>query len=234
MLTGICNATITPPRSKKSIVNDKRRSFSFCPAGGGSIEEKSREVIEKERFCQNTGYTGEDWVEIGMRGRRGEEGGMEVVVGMEADIYPRQCVTGSAKSAMMNVLAGINPQCTPPLPSSSAVPLPPPTFTLPISPLPSPSFPPLNIARPHTLSKYISFSLSSRYLLSFCYRFSSTSVPLSFLASLLPLRASPCISFGLFLYRASLYRAPARYRPLFYTYTRVYIFTILDLYGVGE
>ncbi|KOC62762.1 hypothetical protein WH47_03746 [Habropoda laboriosa] len=41
---------------------------------------------------------------------------------MEADIYPRQCVTGSAKSAMMNVLAGINPQCTPPLPSSSAVP----------------------------------------------------------------------------------------------------------------
>lgn len=109
---------------------------------------------------------------------------------------------------------------------------PPPTFTLPISPLPSPSFPPLNIARPHTLSKYISFSLSSRYLLSFCYRFSSTSVPLSFLASLLPLRASPCISFGLFLYRASLYRAPARYRPLFYTYTRVYIFTILDLYGI--
>lgn len=32
-----------------------------------------------------------------------------------ADIYPRPCVTGSAKSAMMNVLAGINPQCTPPL-----------------------------------------------------------------------------------------------------------------------
>lgn len=80
MLTGICNATITPPRSKKSIVNDKRRSFSFCPAGGGSIEEKSREVIEKERFCQNTGYTGEDWVEIGMRqarrgGRDGSGGG---------------------------------------------------------------------------------------------------------------------------------------------------------------
>ncbi|EGI64359.1 hypothetical protein G5I_07240 [Acromyrmex echinatior] len=41
---------------------------------------------------------------------------------MEADIYPRQCVTGSAKSAMMNVLAGINPQCTPPPPSSSTVP----------------------------------------------------------------------------------------------------------------
>ncbi|KYN02824.1 hypothetical protein ALC62_06402 [Cyphomyrmex costatus] len=44
---------------------------------------------------------------------------------MEADIYPRQCVTGSAKSAMMNVLAGINPQCTPPPPSSSTVPPPP-------------------------------------------------------------------------------------------------------------
>lgn len=38
---------------------EQRRLFSFCLAGGGSIEEKSRQVIEKERFCQNTGYTGE-------------------------------------------------------------------------------------------------------------------------------------------------------------------------------
>lgn len=30
-------------------------------------------------------------------------------------IYPWPCVTGSAKSAMMNALAGINPQCTSPL-----------------------------------------------------------------------------------------------------------------------
>ena len=40
--------------------------------------------------------------------------------GMETDIYPRPCVTGSAKSAMMNVLAGINPQCTPRLPPCSS------------------------------------------------------------------------------------------------------------------
>lgn len=64
----ICNATIT--RCSKRY-RSKRALFSFCLVGGGSIEEKSREVIEKERFCQNTGYTGEDWVEIGMRGDRG-------------------------------------------------------------------------------------------------------------------------------------------------------------------
>lgn len=33
--------------------------------------------------------------------------------GVAVDIYLQPCVTGSAKSAMMNVLAGINPQCTP-------------------------------------------------------------------------------------------------------------------------
>lgn len=30
---------------------------------------KSREVIEKGRFCQNTRYTDEDWVGIGMSSR---------------------------------------------------------------------------------------------------------------------------------------------------------------------
>lgn len=125
--TGIRDATIT---SNRNIING-RRSF-LLP---GRIEEKSEQVIEKERFCQNTGYTGEDWVEIGMRGNGEEACRRKVPVeGMEADIYPRQCVTGSAKSAMMNVLAGINPQCTPPLPSSSAVPTPPPTSTPAIPP----------------------------------------------------------------------------------------------------
>lgn len=85
------------------------------------------------------------------------------VEGMEADIYPRQCVTGSAKSAMMNVLAGINPQCTPPLPSSSAVPPPPvPLSALLLLPRCFPSHHlshPLT-ARPRTLSKHISFLLS--------------------------------------------------------------------------
>lgn len=76
---------------------------------------------------------------------------------MEADIYPRQCVTGSAKSAMMNVLAGINPQCTPPPPSSSAVPPPPAATTS----LDSPRTPLRHLSRPltirsHTLSKRIS------------------------------------------------------------------------------
>lgn len=191
MLTSICNATITPPRSKKSIINDKRRSFSFCPAGGGSIEEKSREVIEKERFCQNTGYTGEDWVEIGMRGRRGEEGGMEVVVGMEADIYPRQCVTGSAKSAMMNVLAGINPQCTPPLPSSSAVP-PPPLLLLPCRFLPSPH----HLSHPLTSLVLIHFRNTSLspFLPAICSLFVTASPP----------PPSPCLSWLLFCHCAPL------------------------------
>lgn len=83
---------------------------------------------------------------------------------MEADIYPGQCVTGSAKSAMMNVLAGINPQCTPPPPSSSAVPLPAAARALFPSPLGAPlayplcaifltlPLPPLT-ARSHTLSR---------------------------------------------------------------------------------
>lgn len=98
-----------------------------------------------------------------MRWWRGKGRGREKVrVGMEADIYPRQCVTGSAKSAMMNVLAGINPQCTPPPPSSSAVPPPP----LPPSPLPTPSyplapsFPPLNDSFSYTLETHLSLSLS--------------------------------------------------------------------------
>ncbi|EZA52191.1 hypothetical protein X777_08704 [Ooceraea biroi] len=66
---------------------------------------------------------------------------------MEADIYPRQCVTGSAKSAMMNVLAGINPQCTPPPPSSSAVPPPPAATTS----LDSPRTPLRHLSRPLTI-----------------------------------------------------------------------------------
>lgn len=151
------------------------------------------------------------------------------VVGMEADIYPRQCVTGSAKSAMMNVLAGINPQCTPPLPSSSAVP-PPPLLLLPCRFLPSPhhlSHPLTSLVLIHfrntSLSPFLPF-LPFSFLPVICSLFVSASPPppppLSFLASLLPLRASPCISFGFFLYRASLYRAPARYCPVFYTYTR--------------
>lgn len=55
---------------------EQRRLFSFCLAGGGSIEEKSRQVIEKERFCQNTGYIparglGRNWDE-GASGERRE------------------------------------------------------------------------------------------------------------------------------------------------------------------
>lgn len=61
--------------------------------------------------------------EIGTRAGRIEDGcgrgdwakGRGSAAG-STDIYPRPCVTGSAKSAVMNVLAGINPQCTPPLP----------------------------------------------------------------------------------------------------------------------
>lgn len=174
----------------------------------------------------------------GRAGRGGRDGG--VVVGMEADIYPRQCVTGSAKSAMMNVLAGINPQCTPPLPSSSAVPPPPPpppTFTLPISPLPSPSFPhPLTIARPHTLSRYISF-LPSSFLPAICSLFVSASPP-------------PCLSWLLFCHCAPLrafllassyierlYIEPDIVR-FFYTYTSrciyIYIFLRYSIHGVWE
>jgi len=109
----------------------------------------------------------------GCKGRRREK----VRVGMEADIYPRQCVTGSAKSAMMNVLAGINPQCTPPPPSSSAVPPPPAAATS----LDSPRTPLRHLSRPltirsHTLSKCISLScailssfLSFLPFLSFSY-----------------------------------------------------------------
>lgn len=110
------------------------------------------------------------------KGRRREE----VRVGMEADIYPRQCVTGSAKSAMMNVLAGINPQCTPPPPSSSAVPPPPCCRHLsrpPHTPLRHLSRP--LTTRSHTLSKCISlardFNFNSSFLsfhfLSFSFLF---------------------------------------------------------------
>lgn len=55
---GICNATVTAA----GIINESGLHFRLAHRG------KSREVIEKERFCQNTGYTAEDWVEIGMRG----------------------------------------------------------------------------------------------------------------------------------------------------------------------
>lgn len=90
------------------------------------------------------------------KGRRREK----VRVGMEADIYPRQCVTGSAKSAMMNVLAGINPQCTPPPPSSSAVPPPPCRRYLsrpPRTPF-TPSSPPLNDSFSYTLETHLSLA----------------------------------------------------------------------------
>lgn len=120
----------------------------------------------KREVLQNTGYTGEDSVGIEMRRWRGKGQRREKVrVGMKADIYPGQCVTGSAKSAMMNVLAGINPQCTPPPPSSSAVPLPPATAAFsclswhPRTPLRHLSHP--LTARSHTLSKRIFLSLSS-------------------------------------------------------------------------
>lgn len=117
------------------------------------------------------------------RGRRREK----VRVGMEADIYPRQCVTGSAKSAMMNVLAGINPQCTPPPPSSSAVPPSPATRHLsrpPHTPLRHLSRP--LTTRSHTLSKCISLSLYISLSLSLLCDFnfnSSLSTSLSFLFS---------------------------------------------------
>lgn len=119
------------------------------------------------------------------KGRRREK----VRVGMEADIYPRQCVTGSAKSAMMNVLAGINPQCTPPPPSSSAVPLPP----LPPSPLPTPSyplapsFPPLNDSFSYTLETHLSLARAISTLPSSSFPLSVSPASLSFL------RYSRCI-----------------------------------------
>lgn len=81
--------------------------------------------------------------------------------GMEADIYPRQCVTGSAKSAMMNVLAGINPQCTPPLPSSSAVPPPPSSYFHPLASPRPPSFPPLHGSSSCTLETRLFLSFPS-------------------------------------------------------------------------
>lgn len=124
-----------------------------------------------------------------MRWWRGKGRGREKVrVGMEADIYPWQCVTGSAKSAMMNVLAGINPQCTPPPPSSSTVlPLP-----LPPSPRRPPRTPLRHLSRPlttrsRTLSKRTSLSLFSLSFTISTLPSSSLSTSLSFL------RYSRCI-----------------------------------------
>lgn len=68
----------------------------------------------------------------GRERERGAEAEAEAA-GIGADIYPRPCVTGSAKSAMMNVLAGINPQCTPPPSFSSST-----TRTLLVSASPRP------------------------------------------------------------------------------------------------
>lgn len=119
---------------------------------------------------------------------------------------------------------------------AASPPPPPPTFTLPISPLPSPSFPhPLTIARPHTLSRYISF-LPSSFLPAICSLFVSASPP-------------PCLSWLLFCHCAPLrafllassyierlYIEPDIVR-FFYTYTSrciyIYIFTILDPRSLG-
>lgn len=160
-----------------------------------------------------------------------------MVVGMEADIYPRQCVTGSAKSAMMNVLAGINPQCTPPLPSSSAVPPPspppPPTFTLPISPLPSPSFPhPLTIARPHTLSRYISF-LPSSFLPAICSLFVSASPLPVFLGFSFAIARLSVHFFWLLLISSVFISSPGQILSAFFT-IYIYIFLRYSIHGVWE
>lgn len=124
----------------------------------------------------------------------------KVRVGMEADIYPRQCVTGSAKSAMMNVLAGINPQCTPPPPSSCTA-----------SPFCNHSRPPRTplrhlshplTARSHTLSKCTSllrdFNFTIFFLLYSLLAFPSFSVP-DVSAHCCTTAACVTISYGNFL-----------------------------------
>lgn len=169
------------------------------------------------------------------------------VVGMEADIYPRQCVTGSAKSAMMNVLAGINPQCTPPLPSSSAVP-PPPLLLLPCRFLPSPH----HLSHPLTSLVLIHFRNTSLSPFLPFLPFSFLPVICSLFVSASPPPPPPCLSWLLFCHCAPLrafllassyierlYIEPRPDIARFFTRTlatrcRVYIFTILDLTESGN
>lgn len=141
-----------------------------------------------------------------------EDGGR--VEGMEADIYPRQCVTGSAKSAMMNVLAGINPQCTPPPPSSSAVPPPPTSYFHPSFPLAHHLSHPFT-ARSRTLSKRFSFFLSLSLSLA---PFLLTPPPaVLFLGFSFALTSPRCFSFGPCTPAARLYTELARHCSFFAT-----------------